>query len=190
MILNDKRILRGVENGDIFISNFDHKRVGPNSYDVTLGRNILMYQSNMLDVSENNPCLLTEMMDSGAILNPGELYLGVTNEFTSCSKYVMMLEGKSSLARLGMTVHVTAGVGDLGFSGHWTLEIHVVKPLRIFPNIPVAQIIFFESEEPLIPYDKRIGSANYCINNFNSESPVPQPSKSWKWFNKERPNLH
>jgi dCTP deaminase len=190
MILNDKRIIQEVNKENIFISNFDPKRVGPNSYDVTLGKNILLYSNATLSVDENNPYVITELSEAGGFLHPGELYLGVTNEFTHTDKFVMMLEGKSSLARLGLTVHITAGVGDLGFGGHWTLEMSVVKPLKIFPGIPIAQIIFFESEEALIPYDKRIGSANYTINNFNSENPVPQPSKSWKWFDKDRPNLH
>lgn len=191
MILNDRKILESVDNGDIYISGFDKDRVNPNSYDVLLGENIMIYTESVLYVDRINPyTVLPIPPDSGCILYPGELYLGVTKEFTKTDKFVMLLEGKSSLARLGLTVHVTAGVGDLGFGGHWTLEMHVIKPLKIFPNIPIAQIIFFESEEAATPYGKSNKGANYTINNQESINPVPQPSKSWKQFNRNRPNLH
>ena len=75
-------------------------------------------------------------------MEPGKLYLGRTLEYTKTKKYVPMLEGRSSIGRLGMFVHITAGFGDIGFEGFWTLEIFVVQPLKIYPNVEICQIYF------------------------------------------------
>lgn len=77
------------------------------------------------------------------VLEPGELYLGCSNEYTESTLCVPMINGRSSLARLGISVHQTGGFGDIGFCGHWTLEITVVKPVRIYPNIKFAQLCWF-----------------------------------------------
>ena len=70
------------------------------------------------------------------------MYLGRTVEYTETDKYVPMLEGRSSIGRLGLYIHVTAGFGDVGFSGYWTLEMHCLQPIRIYPNVEICQIYY------------------------------------------------
>ena len=147
MILSDTEILKQVNKGNIFIDKFNENNLGSNSYDVTLNEKLAVYIHKRLDVdsvySDND---LREIIipETGLILEPGELYLGLTNEIVGTEKYVPILEGRSSMARLGLTVHLSAGYGDAGFTGRWVLEITVEKPLRIKPNIRIAQIGFIK----------------------------------------------
>jgi len=78
------------------------------------------------------------------VLIPGQLYLGVTEEYTETHGYVPFLEGKSSVGRLGIDIHSTAGKGDEGFCNYWTLEMSVKVPVRIYAGMPVGQLIYFE----------------------------------------------
>ena len=82
--------------------------------------------------------------EEGLLLEPHRLYLGRTNEFTKTEGFVPMLEGRSSTGRLGLFIHVTAGFGDVGFAGYWTLEIFCVQPIRIYPNVEVCQIYYHD----------------------------------------------
>ena len=78
----------------------------------------------------------------GFKLEPNQLYLGRTLEYTSTKKFVPMIEGRSSIGRLGIFIHITAGFGDVGFSGYWTLEIFCIKPIIIYPNVEIAQLYY------------------------------------------------
>lgn len=131
------------------LSPFDPQRVGPNSYDVVLSATLKRYAWNrlsqedcVLDCRADNPTAELVIPETGLVLFPGELYLGTTVEHTETEGLVPCLEGRSSLGRLGMSVHATAGFGDNGFKGHWTFEISVVKRLRIYPNMRIAQLSY------------------------------------------------
>ena len=80
--------------------------------------------------------------ETGYQLKPNELYLGRTLEYTNTKKYVPMIEGRSSIGRLGIFIHITAGFGDVGFAGYWTLEIFCIKPIIIYPNVEIAQLYY------------------------------------------------
>jgi dCTP deaminase len=82
------------------------------------------------------------MPSEGIVLEPGVLYLARTVEHTRTTGYVPMLEGRSSIGRLGLFIHITAGFGDVGFSGFWTLEMFCVKPIRIYPGVEIGQIFY------------------------------------------------
>lgn len=142
MILSGKEIERQVELGNIKISNFDRSKVNPNSYNLTLNNKLVVYTDSVLDMKKENSSKEIIIPESGLELVPGQLYLGRTNEFTSTDNFVPMLEGRSSVGRLGMAIHVTAGFGDIGFSGYWTLEIQCIKPLIIYPNVDICQIYY------------------------------------------------
>ena len=86
------------------------------------------------------------------LLQPGTLYLGRTAEYTRTDEFVPMLEGRSSVGRLGMCIHATAGFGDVGFVGYWTLEIFVVQPLIIYPGVEVCQIYYHTLDGDYDPY--------------------------------------
>jgi dCTP deaminase len=101
-----------------------------------------VYNSSVLDMKEDINTREITIPKDGFVLYPGTLYLGRTVERAGSDHYVPMIEGRSSLGRLGLFVHVTAGFGDVGFKSFWTLEIHCVQPIRIYPNIGICQVYF------------------------------------------------
>ena len=140
-------ILSGLEinkrlGKDIHITPFNSDRLNPNSYDLTLHDTLLVYQDRLLDVKRDNPTAPMKIAQTGSFLMPGELYLGRTVEHTKTTNLVPMVEGKSSIGRLGLFIHITAGFGDVGFNGYWTLEISCIKPVKIYPAIPICQIYY------------------------------------------------
>ena len=177
MILSDQAILQAIETGDILISPFDRQCLGSNSYDVHLGDKLMMYdihRYDCLDPRISNPTVEFEkkLFEDFWELKPGHLYLGSTMEYTECHRHVPFIEGKSSLGRLGVSIHVTAGKGDVGFCNHWTLEITVVEPVVLYPGMSIGQLLFFEvAGEVLVPYNQK-ASAKY-----NNKNPEPEASK-------------
>ena len=155
MILTGPKIYDEVQAGRIEIKPFDERMVNPNSYNVRLADEILVYSSAILDTeTENKTRRLEPVFSRGKqvyFLVPGELYLARTLEYTRTDHYVPVLNGRSSIGRLGISIHVTAGFGDVGFRGRWTLEITVVKPIYIQTGIQIGQISFHEiSGEPVL----------------------------------------
>ncbi len=145
MILSGEEIRRRV-GGDIKIEPFDEAQLNANSYDLTLHNELLMYEEVVLDLKEPNRYRRIEIPESGLVLSPNQIYLARTVEHTETHNLVPMIEGRSSLGRLGLFVHVTAGFGDVGFRGYWTLEMFAVQPIRIYPNIQICQIIYHAVE--------------------------------------------
>lgn len=182
MILLGSRIIEEYRNGNISISPFDESRVGPNSYDLTLNNKLLRYTEPVLDMMTENPVEEILIPESGLVLYPGELYIGATNETATSKKYVPMLEGRSSIARLGIVVHLAAGFGDCRFGyaeddtelfPTWTLEITVEKPVRIYANRRVCQAYFVQADGDLM--DRR----NHYRGKYSNQKD-PQPSLLWK----------
>lgn len=145
MILSGKEIEKNIGE-NILIEPFNRSQLNPNSYNLKLHNVLMTYDRNVLDMKTPNPATKFELSEEGFLLQPGELYLGRTMEFTESKNYVPMLEGRSSVGRLGLFIHVTAGFGDVGFSGYWTLEIFCVKPIKIYPGIEICQIYFHSIE--------------------------------------------
>ena len=129
---------------EIIITPFDEKRINPNSYNLSLADELLVYEKEALDMKKPNPTKRIVIPEEGLLLEPNRLYLGRTNEFTKTDRYVPMLDGRSSTGRLGLFIHVTAGFGDIGFAGYWTLEIFCVQPVRIYPNVEICQIYYHD----------------------------------------------
>ena len=143
MILSGKEILKHMGK-EIIITPFDEKRINPNSYNLSLADELLVDEQDELDMKKPNPTKRIVIPEEGLLLEPNRLYLGRTNEFTRTDRYVPMLEGRSSTGRLGLFIHVTAGFGDIGFAGYWTLEIFCVQPVRIYPNVEICQIYYHD----------------------------------------------
>ena len=143
MILSGKEIARHM-GGDIVIEPFDPQRLNPNSYNLSLHNQLLVYEDRLLDMKTPNPTRELTIPPEGLVLEPDKLYLGRTNEFTKTERFVPMLEGRSSVGRLGLFIHVTAGFGDVGFAGYWTLEIFCVQPIRIYPDVEICQIYYHD----------------------------------------------
>lgn len=177
MILSDKSILAEMEAGRIVIEPFQAKSLGTNSYDVHLSKHLAVYTSEILDAKSHNPIHHIEIPEEGFVLQPGTLYLGSTVEYTESHAHVPFLEGKSSIGRLGIDIHATAGKGDVGFCNHWTLEISCIMPVRVYAGMPVGQLIYFEVEGEIENFYNKKQSAKYI-----QRSPLPQESMMWKNF--------
>lgn len=179
MILTDLKILEEMKTGAIVISPFDKKFLGSNSYDVHLGRHLAVYKSDILDAKVHNEVDHFEIPADGLILLPHRLYLGVTEEYTETHRHVPFLEGKSSIGRLGIDIHATAGKGDIGFCNTWTLEISVKQPVRVYRGMPIGQLIYFEvSGEIGVDYKSKMGA------KYNTRTDKPVESMMWKNFSK------
>ena len=134
-MLTGSKVLEEIEKGNICISPFDKKQLNPNSYNVRLGSTLKVYTDNVLDFNKDNPSKTIESPVDGFVLQPGELYLGNIVERVSTDKYISAVDSRSSIGRLGILIHATAGFGDIGFDGNYTLEIFCVKPVRIYPDM-------------------------------------------------------
>ncbi len=175
MILSDSKILEGIEQGDIVIEPFRRDCLGTNSYDVHLGKYLAHYKDHILDARKHNEIETIEIPESGYVLHPNTLYLGVTEEYTETHSSVPFLEGKSSVGRLGIDIHATAGKGDVGFCNYWTLEISCTHPVRIYRGMPIGQLIYFEVRGEISTYYHKKQSAKYT-----KRSDRPVESMMWK----------
>lgn len=144
MILSDRKIREALADGSIVIRPYREDCLGTNSYDVHLGPYLAVYREAALDARRANQVQEFRIPPAGFVLIPGQLYLGVTEEYTETHGYVPFLEGKSSVGRLGIDIHSTAGKGDEGFCNYWTLEMSVKLPVRVYAGMPVGQLIYFE----------------------------------------------
>lgn len=171
MILSGKEIKCRIGK-DIFIEPFDERRVNPNSYNLRLHNELMIYDTDVLDMKKANPVKKILIPEEGLVLEPGKLYLGRTLEYTRTENIVPMLEGRSSIGRLGLSIHVTAGFGDVGFAGYWTLEIYCIQPVRIYPNVEICQIYYHQIEGD---YDK------YVSGKYQNNTDI-QPSLLYRDF--------
>lgn len=149
MILTGAEIKEQVANGRILLDPFDSAAIGPNSVDLHLDSTMLVYKrwcsgrGDYLDMAIDNPTDSINIPRQGRILYPGYLYLASTIEKCGSDHFVTCIEGRSSVGRLGISIHKTAGVGDIGFKSHWVLEIDVIIPVKIYPGIRICQALFF-----------------------------------------------
>ena len=177
MILTDKKILEAIAQRMIVIEPFRPECLGTNSYDVHLGKYLAVYRDRVLDAKKHNPIDLFEIGPEGFVLEPGTLYLGVTEEYTETHHSVPFLEGKSSIGRLGIDIHATAGKGDVGFCNTWTLEISCVQPVRGYAGMPIGQLIYFLIDGDIENYYNKKQNAKY-----NQRTDKPVESMMWKNF--------
>src|SRR5215207_9701169 len=158
---------------DIVIEPFDEARLNPNSYNLTLHNELMVYEELMLDMAKANRVRRVEIPDDGLVLSPHQLYLGRTAERTETHNLVPQIEGRSSVGRLGLFVHVTAGFGDVGFKGYWTLEMFAVQPVKIYAGVPICQIFYHQIE----------GSIQEYVSNKYQNNRDIQPSLLYKELN-------
>ena len=140
MVLSGQEI-RAQLGSNIIIDPFDESKLNPNSYNLTLHNELMVYEEVILDMRKPSRVRRITIPEEGLVLQPDQLYLARTAERTETHNLVPMIEGRSSVGRLGLFVHVTAGFGDVGFCGYWTLEMFAVQSVRIYPGVPICQRI-------------------------------------------------
>lgn len=172
MILSGEEIHQRIGT-DIHIDPFDPQRINPNSYNLTLHNEIVTYEEVILDMRKNHRLREMTIPESGLVLEPNRLYLGRTVELTETHNLVPMIEGRSSIGRLGLFVHVTAGFGDVGFCGYWTLEMFAVQPVRIYPGVQICQIFYHQIDGDI---------REYCSDKYQNNRGI-QPSMMYKELN-------
>ncbi len=179
MILSGTAIAEAVQFGAIQIEGFKSSHLNPASYDLTLGRTVGTYAKGRLDAKLANPFQSMEYgYDCGVLLIPGVLYLMHTAERIGTKRFVSVIDGKSSIGRLGICVHLTAGYGDPGFFGQYTLEVTCVREVVVYPGMRFCQVRFetmhlgLEESEP----------PQYDGNYQHHTATGPVPSASWKQF--------
>lgn len=155
MILSGKRIAEEIEKQNLVINPFVPSRVGPNSYNLCLHEDLAVYEDETLDMKKPLAVRKIKIPKEGLILDPKRLYLGRTVEYTETKGFVPMLEGRSSIGRLGLAVHITAGFGDVGFRGFWTLEIFCLQPIRVYPGVEICQIFYHEISGAYVEYQSK-----------------------------------
>ena len=176
MILSGREIAAKLGK-EIFIEPFNPSQINPNSYNLRLYNELLVYDEEVLDMKKPNRFERITIPEEGLVLQPGRLYLGRTVEHTRTLNHVPMLEGRSSVGRLGVCIHITAGFGDVGFNGYWTLELFCVQPVRIYPNVQICQIYYHAIEGDYDPY---------ISGKYNNNQNI-QPSLMYMDFDKPTP---
>jgi dCTP deaminase len=174
MILSGDEIRERI-GSDIVLDPYNPSQLNSNSYDLLLHDELLVYEEVVLDVKQPNRFRRLHIPEEGLILTPSQLYLGRSVERTETHNLVPMLEGRSSLARLGLFVHVSSGFGDVGFRGYWTLEMFAVQPIRIYPGIRICQILYHEVSGDIQEYVSDKYQNNHDI----------QPSLMYKEFSQK-----
>lgn len=165
MILSGSKI-KELLGTHIKIEPFHDERLNPNSYNLTLSDEIMVYDDPIMDMKKRPKTRSLRIPPEGLILSPHKLYLARTAEYTETHNLVPMLEGRSSIGRLGLFVHVTAGFGDVGFKGYWTLEMVATHPIRVYAGVEICQIFYHTVEGAIRTYD----SGKYQNNSGIQES--------------------
>jgi dCTP deaminase len=183
MILTGTEITKAFDRGEINIDPYTPSQVNPNSYNLRLAPKLGFYvpdewdgtdmsrftceapRAAMLDCKIPTQVHYFDIPEEGYWLYPGKIYLGATVERTSSTHFIPMIDGRSSFARLGLSIHQTGGFGDLGFAGHWTLELACVEPIRIYAGLQICQLQFWR------PYGDT--SRRYEGKYINQVGPTP-----------------
>jgi dCTP deaminase len=220
MILSDIRILEEMEKDTIKIKPYNRECLGSNSYDCHLSKHLSVYASDedaemtikelhkkyntktleslldciskgvILDSKRHNKVVHFEIPENGLVFYPHGFYLGSTVEYTETHAHIPFIEGKSSTGRLSIDIHATAGKGDVGFCGYWTLELSVKQPVRVYAGMPIGQLIYFVVDGDVdIKYDEKKDS------KYSGQGKLPKESMMWKnkffeemrKFRKEKP---
>lgn len=161
VLLSDRDILNEIKRGDIEIDPFNIENLGSNSYDLHLDKTLKVYIDDVLDARGEPSTEEITIPEEGLVLEPNCVYLGSTVEWTRTRHMVPRLEGKSSMARLGVSVVSDGGFGDIDFAGCWTLELSVQQPVKIYPEMAICQISYVTTGPCDMPYSNK-PSARYA----------------------------
>jgi dCTP deaminase len=143
MILTGSEIQREWQAKPIRIDPFTPDQVNPNSYNFRLGNLVKYYKNTLLDPKMRQETITVEIPPEGFVLQSDKIYLGHTAETMGSDFYVPIIRARSSVARIGLFVHVTADLIDIGSYNQWTLQLHAIQPVRVYAGMLVGQVTFW-----------------------------------------------
>lgn len=173
-ILTGDEIRRQWRRGAIRIDPFDESRLNPNSYNFTLGGQLRVYSSAVLDARADNPTTEITIPDGGLVLDAGRLYLANTAEVLGGTAFAPTFAARSSIARLGLSIHLSSGLGDIGFEGQWTLQLLATAPVRVYPGMEIGQMMWWVPSGVIIGY-----------NGKYQGSRGPRASECWRTLDRD-----
>lgn len=153
MILTGNEIEVQFNANRLVIAPFRPEQINPNSYDLRLGPQLLEYTEEILDTRQPNPYKIVDLPKQGLRLAAGSFYLGSTEEVVGSDHFVPILHAKSGIARLGLFVHVTADLVDIGWAGNLTLQLHPTKDIILRPGMLIAQVSFWQPVGEIALYE-------------------------------------
>lgn len=153
MILTGNEITREWRNGRIIIDPFDGSQVNPNSYNFRLGTLCRVYSSFPLDPRRANDYEVLQLPEDGFLIEPGRLHLCCTMERLGSEHYAPTFAARSSIARLGLFINLSASLGDIGFIGQWTLQLYSVHPVRVYPGMNIGQMMWWRTQGEVSLYE-------------------------------------
>lgn len=153
MILTGTEILAEFLAGRITISPFDPSRINPNSYNFRIGDRLRVYRDAVVDPKKEPATDVISMPPDGYVLRAQGLYLASTVETMGSNYYVPTFAARSSVARLGLFINLSASLGDIGYVGQWTLQLVPVKDLLIYPGTEIGQMIWWKTLGIIKLYD-------------------------------------
>lgn len=171
MILTSNSILKEVKRGNIQINPFSVKNVTTNSYDLAIGESLIFYTNRILDPKKNNKFKIVKIPKKGLVLKKNTFCLASSVEIVGSDKFVPIIHAKSGIARLGLFVHITADLIDIGYHGNVTFQLYATLPIKIYPNMKIAQVTFWVPDGKIElysgKYQNSIGpqSSKYYKNN-------------------------
>ncbi len=159
MILTGQAISESVRSGDIVIDPFQPDHVNPNSYNFTLGPSFRVYKEDILNPKKKNQTEEIWMKDGSIVLEPRRLYLAHTRERIGSTKYAPTYAARSSVARLGMFINLSASLGDIGFVGQWTIQLFALHPIRLYEGMAIGQMMFWQPKGEIELYEGKYQGA-------------------------------
>ena len=147
MILTGKEILNQIKENNIKIEPFNGENINPDSYDISIGNYIYCYENDTIDSLKKNKITKIEIKEDGYILEKNKFYFSYSNEKIYTNKYVPVLHSKSGIARIGLFVHITADLLNVGHKGRALLQLYPTNDTKIYPKQRIGQISFWMIEE-------------------------------------------
>jgi dCTP deaminase len=174
MILTGPQIESAVEQSDIVIRPFRKRQLAPNSYDFRLGNRCCVYTSKTLDAAKENSTRTFTIPKSGIVLQPDRVYLVNTEETMGSTRYVPIIRGRSSVGRLGIFIDITADLIDLGSINQWTLQLHAVHPVRVYPGMLIGQVTFWRTSGRRMHYNGKYRRHQSPVPSLSHLDPLPR----------------
>jgi len=163
MILTGNEIAKRVGMGDIVIDPFIPENVNPNSYNFRLHHELLVYDQELIDPAEKALTRVITIPPEGLVLEPQRLYLASTVEKMGSEHFVPTYAARSSVARLGMFINLSAPLGDIGFIGRWTIQLYCLHRVRVFFGMNIGQMMFWHVRGDIDLYQGKYKNADRVI---------------------------